>query len=205
MNSGKQANKLIARQLLRNTLRTAKASGIPNVLISTERQRGGDFGERLANAFEDVFALGFDQVIAIGNDSPGLTATTLQQAAKTLAEGQAVMGPARDGGVYLIGLSRADWSNAAFREIRWETASVQLDWESYAEQCGQEIHWLRTELDIDNPSDLSLFLRSRSHVSLIKRIYAILASFELSPGADFVILPPTTLLSGIARRGPPIA
>jgi hypothetical protein len=86
-------------------------------------QRGRDLGERFVHAFEDVRALGYDEIVAIGSDSPRLDATNLHQAFEALRCGaRLVLGPAGDGGVYLLGLAGAVPS--ALREIPWGTRRV---------------------------------------------------------------------------------
>jgi radical SAM protein with 4Fe4S-binding SPASM domain len=83
---------------------------------STVRQRGDGLGERLANVFADLFAAGHEAVVLVNGDSPALPTEYLQRALRLLHEGVAaghrdevVIGPATDGGFYLIGAHRATW------------------------------------------------------------------------------------------------
>ncbi len=70
-------------------------------------QRGTCLGARMANAFEDAFARGFEGVMVAGSDTLGLEPAILKQAARALETHDLVLGPARDGGYYLIGLPPA--------------------------------------------------------------------------------------------------
>lgn len=85
-------------------------------------QSSGDLGVRLTRAFAGAFARGARRVIAIGGDCPTLDAATLERAAQTLRARDVVLGPACDGGYYLIGLRRA--APELFVEIPWSTADV---------------------------------------------------------------------------------
>lgn len=92
--------------------------------LDYQPQCPGDLGARLAAAFAAEFACGAPAVLAIGGDCPGLDAPILHQAARALEHADVVLGPARDGGYYLIGLkqpqaglfSRIDWSTTAVLE-----------------------------------------------------------------------------------------
>lgn len=80
----------------------------------TTAQRGGTLGERLGNAFVDLFAAGAEAVVLVGSDSPALPADYLRRAFALLAGapaalGRLVLGPTADGGYYLIGVDRSAW------------------------------------------------------------------------------------------------
>jgi uncharacterized protein len=67
-------------------------------------QRGNDFGDRLANAHADAAAVGGQPVLQIGMDTPQVTAELLADCARRLVESPAVLGPARDGGWWALGV-----------------------------------------------------------------------------------------------------
>ena len=69
-----------------------KETGLPSIVISTNEQLGGNFGNRLYAAFEHAFSKGAESVIVIGSDCPGLSAERLQFAAKKLAAQKTVLG-----------------------------------------------------------------------------------------------------------------
>src|SRR5262245_11751037 len=66
----------------------------------------GDLGERMANAFDQSFQEGSPETLLIGSDCPNLTSDLLANAFEKLSSSPAVVGPASDGGYYLIGLNR---------------------------------------------------------------------------------------------------
>lgn len=85
-------------------------------------QDGTDLGARLTNAFQKAFVGGAKSAMAVGSDTLGLSAGIIHQAAEMLETKDAAFGPARDGGYYLIGLSR--WEPSVFQNIPWSTAAV---------------------------------------------------------------------------------
>ena len=85
-------------------------------------QKGGDLGERMANAFEDSFREGSTATIIIGSDCPGLRPDTVAAGFDHLSRVPTAFGPANDGGYYLIGLSRI--FPELFYGIAWGTDSV---------------------------------------------------------------------------------
>ncbi len=85
-------------------------------------QSSGDLGARLQNLFEQEFAGGAVAIVAIGIDSPTLPTSLVMQAFEELTRADVVLGPATDGGYYLLGCSR--WLPEIFAEISWSTADV---------------------------------------------------------------------------------
>jgi rSAM/selenodomain-associated transferase 1 len=116
-------------------------------------QRGGDLGERMAAVFADVFALGFSPVVMIGADVPHVPIECLAAATNKLESGtEVVLGPAADGGYYLVGLRGA--VPALFRDIAWGTADVCEATLRRAEAAGLEAFRLPPWFDIDEIEDL---------------------------------------------------
>ena len=76
-NGNAAINLSLSSGFINRTIREVRKSEIPYFIISSDLQRGSSFGERLSNAFTEVFSVGFENVIAIGNDSPQLNAATL--------------------------------------------------------------------------------------------------------------------------------
>ncbi len=114
----------VHKALVNKVINTAQASGLPVFEATSEIQRGTDFGSRLFHAIHWVSEQGFDQIIIIGNDSPGLTAAQIQEAAKCLNGGQSVLGKDQHGGAYLIGLNIDKTDLEAFKNIQWQTSKV---------------------------------------------------------------------------------
>ena len=90
--------------------------------VSLRAQARGELGERLADAFARAFGRGATRVAIVGSDAPGLTRETALQALEALTEADVVLGPAEDGGYYLIAL-RAPHPELV-RGIDWSTPAV---------------------------------------------------------------------------------
>jgi rSAM/selenodomain-associated transferase 1 len=85
-------------------------------------QNGNDIGERMKNAFDEVFKSGHSKIILIGTDIPELDEEILNTAFDKLSESDIVLGPAADGGYYLIGMK--NFSGYVFDNIKWSTDKV---------------------------------------------------------------------------------
>lgn len=85
-------------------------------------QVGKDLGERMANAFLDGFSNGFDKIIIIGSDMYDLSLSDLENAFKSLENHDYVVGPAEDGGYYLLGMK--SFKKELFINKNWGTSSV---------------------------------------------------------------------------------
>lgn len=85
-------------------------------------QRGADLGERMFHAFHEVFKKGFRFVVIIGTDCYEINKSHIEQAFKALEKVDFVIGPADDGGYYLLGSSFLE--RAVFKDINWSTEEV---------------------------------------------------------------------------------
>lgn len=168
---GAEKAALLQTHLIEHTLATAVATGIPLELwcapdashpffaecaaqypIILRSQAGRDLGERMHHAFSDALGRG-PWVLIIGCDSPALTPEMLIESSQMLEQGcDAVIGPAEDGGYYLIGLRRPEPS--LFHDIPWGAGVV-------LERTRERLHalgWGWQELaplwDLDRPDDL---------------------------------------------------
>lgn len=119
-------------------------------------QRGGGFGERLLHTAEDLFACGYASVCLIDSDSPTVPAAAYAQAVEELRrEGERiVLGPAADGGYYLIGMKtpRAE----LFEGVRWSTDAVLEDTRDRAERLRLEVVELPLWYDVDDAPALDI-------------------------------------------------
>ena len=112
-------------------------------------------GLRLERAFQEAFQAGFHRVVLIGSDCPGLTRLLLEKALNHLAHHDLVLGPARDGGYYLIGMGRI--LRPLFVDIPWGTETVCHKTLEIAREMGLNVVLLETLDDIDRPEDLCLW------------------------------------------------
>lgn len=142
-------------------------------------QEGEGLGERMENAFRSCFAKGSATALLIGSDFPDLTAEVIQQAFRALENGHdAVLGPAFDGGYYLIGFRSAAFDPDLFREMPWGESTVCEKTLERLRARGCRIHLAPEWHDIDTPEDLAdlrerhaagPFARSRTMIFLAGR------------------------------------
>jgi rSAM/selenodomain-associated transferase 1 len=121
-------------------------------------QGSGDLGQRLQTAFADAFEAGFKRVVAIGSDCPTLTAGDVESSWAALDNYDAVIGPALDGGYWLIAL-RAPCPEL-FQGISWSTADVLPQTVSRAKAAGLKVKLLRERRDIDSAADWEEFVKN---------------------------------------------
>ncbi len=117
-----------------------------------QNQIEGDLGARMTAAFQNSFDSGVDKVAIIGTDCPDLKAEILAQAFDKLSHHDLVLGPAKDGGYYLIGMRRA--IPELFDGIKWGTSEVFAATRAIAQNLDLNIAYLPTLADIDLPEDL---------------------------------------------------
>ena len=116
-------------------------------------QPEGDLGARMTAAFATAFAAGAARVAIIGTDCPGLRASHLTQAFGALETADVVLGPATDGGYYLLGLRQPQ--PALFTNKAWSTDSVLADTLADVHRLGLRVALLPELRDVDNAEDLA--------------------------------------------------
>lgn len=121
-------------------------------------QEGRDLGERMTRACARGFAAGYSPVLLRGSDTPDLPAALVSEAREVLAAGHCpiVLGPATDGGYYLVGLTEPQ--PRLFQGPVWSSSTVLSSTLDAARQQGQTVHLLPTWGDIDTSADLLAFL-----------------------------------------------
>ena len=115
-------------------------------------QPSGDLGQRMAHMFERAFEAA-DRVVVIGTDAPSVDAGTVHRALEALESADVVLGPATDGGYYLMGL-RAPCPTL-FQGISWSTDTVLRDTLARAREAGVRLTWLEVESDVDTADELT--------------------------------------------------
>jgi rSAM/selenodomain-associated transferase 1 len=116
-------------------------------------QAGGDLGERMAAGIASELSEGGGPVLVIGADVPHVPAASLAEAVAALAGGaDVVLGPADDGGYYLIGVKAM--VPALFRGIAWGTPEVLCATLARAQELGLATHRLPPDFDVDEPADV---------------------------------------------------
>ncbi|MGD8446046.1 MAG: TIGR04283 family arsenosugar biosynthesis glycosyltransferase, partial [Desulfobacterales bacterium] len=123
-------------------------------------QGNGDIGIRMSRAFEDGFGNGYASVVIIGSDIPDITGDIVNKAFDELRRHDLVLGPAADGGYYLIAMGKTVFIQAAarlFGGIRWGTEGVLSQTLAAADRLSLSFFLLDTLADVDRPEDLTVW------------------------------------------------
>jgi hypothetical protein len=126
-------------------------------------QPAGDLGRRMEAAMAHALSR-HDRVLVIGSDAPTLPVRRLAEAARALATADVVLGPAADGGFYLVGVR--DRALAFGDRIRWSTRHALADTLAAARAAGRRPARIRPWYDVDTPDDLRLL---RAHLAVRRR------------------------------------
>jgi len=125
-------------------------------------QIGDDLGARMENAFIRIFSEGFSSAVLIGSDLPDLPAAIIREAFDALTKSDAVIGPAADGGYYLIGFNKAVFSPRILRGIQWSTDRVFEETMKRCREGSLRTYVLPEWSDVDTIDDLrALLVRNR--------------------------------------------
>jgi len=120
-------------------------------------QGEGDLGRRMELAFSESFQDGMRRVVVIGTDCPGIRPSHLTRAFRSLEHKDAVIGPANDGGYYLIGLRQP--APELFQGIPWGTEEVLKRTLDVARARGIRVEFLDHLDDVDRPQDIPVWER----------------------------------------------
>lgn len=155
---------------------------IPDHPPGGRRQRGEELGERLHRAFAEAGA-DADLVAAVGSDHPDLPARRLDEAFGALARGaDLAIGPARDGGYYLIAARPRRLPRGLFSGIPWSTPGVLAATLDRAREHGMSVARLVEEEDVDTPADLDRLVARLVHApaGFCPRSRAVLGSLGMA-------------------------
>jgi len=123
-------------------------------------QGSGNLERRFIEAFEEAFGAGIEAVVIVGSDIPQISADIIQQAFEGLQNNDLVLGPAHDGGYYLIGMQCAAALRAnpqLFKGIKWGSGEVLAQTIQIAGALGLSFLLLKSLADIDRPEDLHIW------------------------------------------------
>lgn len=177
---GEEAALEVYENFILDSIETAKRSGFPyricyypfadraalSGLIGRELsfmpQEGHDLGARMENAFRRTFAEGFTSALLIGSDIPDLPSAAVQNAFESLKKNDVVIGPAADGGYYLIGFNNNSFLPRIFQGIAWGTNTVFQRTLDILMGASFRVHSAPEWKDVDTINDLrALYERSR--------------------------------------------
>lgn len=115
-------------------------------------QRGESLGDRMCNAFNHIANLNYTNLVLIGSDIPDISFTHISDAFQSLADADCIIGPASDGGYYLIATKKCH--PGLFRNIEWSTDKVLDQTLIQAEKSGLSVKLINPLNDVDTFEDL---------------------------------------------------
>lgn len=157
MHASKKINQQLHTALYNKTIQIVEATGLPFFIVDKTKQAGKGFGENLADAIDSVFNRNYSAVITIGNDSPQLSTATLLDAAKKVNLQQLVLGPDRNGGIYLLGITSKLFKAKSISTIPWQTKNVFASLLQYQDSIGNDSAILPILSDFNKLSDYYFF------------------------------------------------
>ena len=165
---GKEKALIIFKELIKHTVSITKGLDCDKLVMFSDYlgdntyfddtiykkglQEGNDLGDRMRNAFNQAFDVGYEQVMMIGSDCYQLTQNELEKGFKILDSNDFVFGPAEDGGYYLIG-TRTSFTKV-FDNKTWSTATVLYEAIRDVEGADLTFDTLTTLSDVDYEEDL---------------------------------------------------
>ena len=194
-------NVLVANKLIAHTKAVLAATGLPVYHFDENNQEGEAFGSRLSNAFAGLFESGYEYVICVGNDSPGIIGLDWQGIQSRAQRGNLILGPDYRGGAYLIGLPRDLFAAAAFAGLPWQTPDLF----SALQKLGDDsVFLLDTLIDLNNASDLARYaINTLGYRPLQHLLKSLLYCPKGSVFGSWQMVYSSIFLSEIGLRAPP--
>ncbi|WP_405414582.1 DUF2064 domain-containing protein [Maribacter sp. Asnod1-A12] len=165
MVSGELSEKLTA-----SSLKKAKTTDLDCILFTEKEQKGNTFAQRFTHAMTSVFDLGYENVIAIGNDTPQLKSNHIKEAYLRLQQNQPTIGPSLDGGFYLLALSKNHFNAKTFESFDWQTDKI----------FNQVHQYLTTTLGVTHAQNTIHHLPAFYDLDEVKEIKKVLAQLGVS-------------------------
>ena len=167
-----EKNTLLAKTLIEQSFDSIQNLDLPVFHYHEGNQKGVTFGEKLANAYEDIFALGYEAVISLGNDTPEIIHIDWQKIKSELSAGRCVIGASQRGGAYLIGLTAASFEKISFQNLPWKSGKLFQDLATYCQKNGDLPILLQALPDINVYQDLVKWLQDAklhpSHIRILQ-------------------------------------
>jgi glycosyltransferase A (GT-A) superfamily protein (DUF2064 family) len=171
-----------------------------------QTQRGGGFGDRLADAACAVFGRDFESVIVVGGDAPAITADELRSSFAAIEAGKMVVGPSVDGGIYLVGLRASE--APLLRTITLRDGRVCERFTRAGEDAGRRIHFLSRRAEIDSVRDAGRAWKASpwdSNWAPYQRLLAFSVASRPNPVPPRVSVLPGASGFRFSPRAPPVA
>lgn len=176
-------NRQAVRAMISWVRREVLKTGIPVIELNEHAQNGATFGERLSNGIQTLFAGGADQVIIIGNDSPGISTADLAEARNLLSKGIQVVGRNQSGGAWIIGLRKELFDAEAFINLPWQTRSLGAALVELLQSQGK-LTRLRDLTEIQNTHSFEEYVENSKPEGFIRVLLGILHQQTLADRDD---------------------
>ncbi|NDV25093.1 TIGR04282 family arsenosugar biosynthesis glycosyltransferase [Desulfovibrio sp. JC010] len=137
-------------------------------------QQGADLGQRMFNALQSAFNLNFDSCILTGSDLPDLDPQLILQARQSIQKSPACIGPANDGGYYLVGFQKESLTDSIFKNMEWSTKRVFGTTISRLEKLEIQPAILPEHQDMDTMEDLERLHNNPRTQTLCPKSFTIL-------------------------------
>lgn len=191
--------------LLNKTIATVGETGLPYFHLDENNQSGITFEERLLDAFNRVFQLGYENILCIGSDCPKLNSIDLVQSKIAVENETACFGADNHGGVYLIAVTKKQVEAGLFNSISWNTQKVLYQLTTNAVILNFEYNVLSVCHDINGQKDMLQYFKANKISPSLKWALATL----LGIGKQFInlvfqIISNSELKSVTILRGPPV-
>jgi glycosyltransferase A (GT-A) superfamily protein (DUF2064 family) len=174
--TSKKKNDVLWHKMNQKVLQKIHKTKLPFFISDENTQEGTRFGEKLSHAVQAVFNEGYEKVIIVGNDTPGLTIKDIQQAAASLENNELVLGPDHRGGAYLIGISKNSYNRSLFARVNWKTSKVVQELKAFS---NEPYAVLKPLSDFNTFADFTTILRDLSYLNRIKSNLLSLLFFQL--------------------------
>lgn len=198
--SSKRKSNAVQRLLFEKTLSEIRKSKL-DYWISNGAAFGDAILERLNGAVAHVFDLGFENVIVVGDDAPELSVKQIKQAYQSLESGKVSIGPAKDGGTYLIAFNKYDFRKGILENLTWHRPSFKQELLLNLSTAKLSYELLTPLEDLDNTSDLAVFLSKISINPLQKVLKSLFLISEKREITSFLYT--SKLFESALDRGPP--
>lgn len=198
-------SKEVFQSLNQRTLEVAKNTKLPYFLVTEREQVGANFGERFTNAMQSVYDLGYESLIVIGNDTPQLTTSQLNNAHSKLVQNEIVLGTSQDGGFYLLGIRKEHFTAETFLKLPWQKQNLNKEIIQLFTAHSVNIFFLKKLLDIDNHQDIQKIVNFfRKVYGCLFRLILQITYRKIFYSVTFPALFPTLNLTNTYNKGSPI-
>ena len=140
---------------------------VPHQNWHVQTQKGEDLGEKMYNAFLELKSVGYDQVLIIGTDCLELTSEIINNSFIALNSSDYVLGPATDGGYYLLGLT--ELNDVLFLNKEWSNDKVFQTAIDVIQQQNKTVFLLGKLSDIDDFNDLKSYQEKTGNIAFLNK------------------------------------